>query len=99
MRARLAGFELEQAFVTGTENNSMQDLFDGAEIISVYTWQQVISDGLLVDMSVEPFGKLAKEAGTKWPIAMTATAFGEFVAVTDASGPLKIGEGLPFPLT
>jgi hypothetical protein len=50
-------------------------------------------------MSVEPFGKLAKEAGTKWPIAMTATAFGEFVAVTDASGPLKIGEGLPFPLT
>jgi hypothetical protein len=64
----------------------MQDLFEGAEIISAYTRKQAISDGVLVDMGVEPFGKLAKEAGLKWPIAMTATAFGEFVAVTDAPG-------------
>ena len=41
---------------------------------------------MLVDMTVEPFGRLAKDAGLKWPIAMTATAFGEFVAVTEAPG-------------
>jgi hypothetical protein len=71
MRAHLAGFELEQGLVTRTENNSMQDLFEGAEIISVYTRKQAISDGVLVDMTVEPFGRLAKDAGLKWPIAMT----------------------------
>jgi hypothetical protein len=64
----------------------MQDLFEDAEIISVYTRKQALSDGVLVDMTVEPFGNLAKEAGLKWPIAMTATAFGEFVAVTDTPG-------------
>jgi hypothetical protein len=38
-------------------------------------------------MTVEPFGDLAREAGLKWPIAMTATAFNEFVAVDkDAKG-------------
>jgi hypothetical protein len=62
----------------------MQDLFEGAEIISAYTRKQAISDGVLVDMGVEPFGKLANEAGLTWPIAMTA--FGAFVAVTDAPG-------------
>ena len=64
----------------------MQDLFEGAEIISVYTRKQAISDGVLVDMTVEPFGRLAKDAGLKWPIAMTATAFGDFVAMTEAPG-------------
>ena len=55
-------------------------LFDDAEIISRYTRAQAIEDGILVDMTVEPFGDLAREAGLKWPIAMTATAFNEFVA-------------------
>ena len=56
-------------------------LFDDAEIISRYTRTQAIEDGILVDMTAEPFGDLAREAGLKWPIAMTATAFNEFVAV------------------
>jgi hypothetical protein len=64
----------------------MQEIFEGAEIISAYTRRQAISDGVLVDMTVEPFGSLAKDARLKWPIAMTATAFGEFVAVIDAPG-------------
>jgi hypothetical protein len=64
----------------------MRELFEGAEIISAYTRKKALSDGVLVDMTVEPFRKLAKEAGLKWPIAMTATAFGAFVAVTDAPG-------------
>jgi hypothetical protein len=61
-------------------------LFDDAEIISMYTRAQAIEDGILVDMTQEPFGALAREAGLKWPIAMTMTAFVDFVAVSDAKG-------------
>jgi hypothetical protein len=60
-------------------------LFDDAEIISMYTRAQAIEDGILVDMTQEPFGALAREAGLKWPIAMAMTAFMDFVAVSDAS--------------
>jgi hypothetical protein len=70
----------------------MEGLFDGAEIISAYTRENAIDDGVLLDMSQEPYGKLAKEAGLKWPIAMTATAFGEFAAVSD--GPGHVGQDL-----
>jgi len=56
-------------------------LFDDAEILSRYTRTQAIEDGILVDMTTEPFGSLAREAGLKWPIAMTATAFHQCVAV------------------
>jgi hypothetical protein len=67
-------------------------LFDDAEIISRYTRAQAIEDGILVDMTAEPFGDLAREAGLKWPIAMTATAFNEFVAVDkDAKGSRRPG--------
>jgi len=61
-------------------------LFDDADIISQYTRAEAIEDGILVDMTVEPFGSLAREAGLKWPIAMTATAFNAFVAVDDEGG-------------
>jgi hypothetical protein len=61
-------------------------LFDDAEIISMYTRAQAIEDGILTDMTQEPFGALAREAGLKWPIAMTMTAFMDFVAVSDAKG-------------
>jgi hypothetical protein len=52
-------------------------LFDDAEIISMYTraQQEAIEDGILVDMTQDPFGALAREAGIKWPIAMTLTAY------------------------
>jgi hypothetical protein len=49
----------------------MQELFEDPEIIGVYTRKQAISDGALVDMTVEPFGRMAQDAGLKWPIAMT----------------------------
>ena len=60
-------------------------LFDDAEIISRYTRAQAIEDGVLVDMTLEPFGSLAREAGIKWAIAMTSTAFHEFVAVYEGA--------------
>jgi hypothetical protein len=60
-------------------------LFDDAEIISRYTRAQAIEDGVLVDMTLEPFGSLAREAGIKWAIAMTSTALHEFVAVDEGA--------------
>jgi hypothetical protein len=60
-------------------------LFDDAEILSRYTRAQAIEDGILVDMTVEPFGSMAREAGLKWPIAMTTTAFHECVAVVEGA--------------
>ncbi|RZU28895.1 DUF6573 family protein [Edaphobacter modestus] len=61
-------------------------LFENAEILSMYTRAQAIEDGVLVDMTAEPFGDLAREAGLKWPITMTSTAFHAFVAVSDTKG-------------
>jgi hypothetical protein len=58
-------------------------LFDDAEILSRYTRAQALEDGILVDMTVEPFGSMAREAGLKWPIAMTSTAFHACVAIDE----------------
>lgn len=44
-----------------------QVLFCEADLISVYTRQQAITDGVLVDVS-----DTAKEAGFTWPVAITA---------------------------
>lgn len=44
--------------------------------LHVYTRTDAIRDGVLVDIS-----KLAKEAGFKWPIAMTSTAHAKHVQV------------------
>ena len=43
---------------------SLNEIF--GEPISVYSRQQAIEDGVLVDVS-----QLAKEAGWKWPVAIT----------------------------
>jgi hypothetical protein len=47
------------------------------EIISVYTRDQAIEDGFLVDVSV-----LAREAGYKWPVAVTRRVWDEIVTPT-----------------
>ena len=61
-------------------------LFAGVDVISAYSRADAINDGILVDMDQEPFGALAREAGIKWPIAMTATAFEQFVNVAATAG-------------
>lgn len=43
------------------------DLWSGAEVISLYTRAQALADGVLVDVS-----GLAREAGFKFPVAVTA---------------------------
>ncbi len=47
--------------------------------ISVYTRRQAIEDGILVDCTQDELGRDAEEAGMRYPIAMTATAFGKVV--------------------
>ena len=48
------------------------------DVISTYTRAQAIEDGVLIDVS-----SMAREAGFKWPVAMTSTAWADCVAWTD----------------
>jgi hypothetical protein len=64
----------------------MSDLFSDRSVIITYSRAEAIEDGVLVDMTQEPFGSLAREAGIVWPIAMTSTAFSEFVEVSESAG-------------
>ncbi len=47
-----------------------EDIWKDAEVISSYTRAQAIEDGILVDLSV-----LAREAGFKYPVAVTVGVF------------------------
>ena len=55
--------------------------WDDAEVISSYSRAQAIEDGVLVDVS-----SVAKEAGIKFPVAMTATVWGKYVEVPEGVG-------------
>jgi len=48
------------------------------EVIHVYTRKQALEDGVLVDVST-----LAKEAGLRYPTAVTAAVWAEYVAVPE----------------
>lgn len=50
-------------------------IWEGAEIISVYTREQAIEDGVLVDVS-----ETAREAGVTFPVALTAGVWAECVS-------------------
>jgi len=52
--------------------------WEGAEVIYAYTRAQAIEDGVLIDVS-----SVAKEAGIKFPVAMTSTVWGEYVEVPE----------------
>lgn len=58
----------------------LNGIFEGAEVISVYTRKQAVEDGVLVDVS-----DLAKEAGIRFPLAMTSEAYAETVRWTQNS--------------
>ncbi|MFP3869034.1 MAG: DUF6573 family protein [Desulfobacteraceae bacterium] len=55
------------------------------EVIFAYTRKQAIADGVLVDLMQGELGELVKEAGFRYPIAMTAEAFAEYVDLTPAA--------------
>jgi hypothetical protein len=54
----------------------MSDLFTDADVLSTYSRAQALADGVLRDA-----GALAREAGIKWPVALTAALWAEAVAV------------------
>ena len=49
------------------------------EVIYTYTRAQAIEDGVLIDATA-----LARDAGFKWPVALTAAAWADCVAWSDA---------------
>jgi hypothetical protein len=51
-------------------------MFDDAEVIFSYSRKQAIEDGVLIDVTAT-----AKEAGIRFPVALTAAAWGRCVAV------------------
>lgn len=54
--------------------NEMEDVF--GECICSYTRAQALDDGILVDVT-----NMAREAGFKWPTAMTRTVYERYVDV------------------
>ena len=54
-------------------NNDSDNIF--GPVISRYTRQQAIEDGILVDCEQGDLKGMAKEAGLDWPVAMTTAAF------------------------
>lgn len=60
---------------------SMSAVKTDAEFIHVYTRAQAIADGVLMDVSA-----LAREAGFKVPVAMTAAAWADCVAWPPEAG-------------
>jgi hypothetical protein len=55
------------------------------EVISVYTRAQALADGVLIDA-----GSMAREAGFRWPVAITAGAWADCVAWDDADSERQI---------
>jgi hypothetical protein len=55
------------------------------KFISVYTRVQALADGVLIDA-----GPMAQEAGFRWPVAITAAAWEDCVAWTDADSERQI---------
>ena len=70
--------------------STMQDVF--GPIISSYSRQQAIEDGILMQLSGPGYQgdrdipDMVAEAGIKWPLAMTATAFLKYVCPIEGEG-------------
>ena len=60
---------------------SLSPLFREADLIHVYTRAQALADGVLMDVSV-----MAKEAGFKVPVALTAAVWSDCVAWPTGDG-------------
>lgn len=69
----------------------MSDFWEGADVIDRYTRRQAIEDGVLVQLSGPGYEgnpwvpEMVAELGSKFPVAITATAFGRYVEMTPAA--------------
>ena len=70
-----------------TKTDSLTEIF--GEVISTYSRAQALEDGVLVDA-----GSLAKEAGFRWPVAITAAAWEDCVAWGDADSDRQVHQDL-----
>jgi hypothetical protein len=57
----------------------MNGFWEGAEVIHVYSRADALADGVLVDVS-----ELAREAGFKFPVALTSAVYNDCVAWDNA---------------
>jgi len=74
-------------------NTSDQDLGNIiGELIAVYTRRQAVEDGVLVDLMQPETVGLVREAGFKFPVAMTAGAFAATIAAIGK--PLPVGQDI-----
>ena len=64
-------------------NSGCHNLF--GEVIYSYTRAQAIDDGVLIDAT-----EMAREAGFKWPVALTAAAWSDCVAWSDADNERQV---------
>lgn len=70
---------------------SQQSLFSEADLISSYTRRQAIEDGVLVQLSGPGYEgdpwvpEMVAECGFRIPVAITATAFWQYVDLTPAA--------------
>jgi hypothetical protein len=68
------------------------DLWSDADFIDIYTRRQAIEDGVLVQLSGPGYQgdpwvpAMVAEAGFRYPVAMTATAFCRYVAPLEGDG-------------
>jgi len=60
-------------------------MLDDFELIHSYSRADAIRDGVLVDLMQGELGQLVKEAGFRWPVAMTAEAFQQYVQLTPSA--------------
>jgi hypothetical protein len=63
------------------QSNNRDDhpnLFEGAEVISRYSRAQAIEDGVMINVSA-----VAREAGIRYPVALTAAVWAHCVAVPE----------------
>src|SRR3954467_15813380 len=51
-------------------------MFDNEDVINRYTRARALADGVLIDVTAT-----AREAGIRWPVALTRAAWGRCVAV------------------
>lgn len=62
----------------------MKDLFDDFEVISSYTTEQALDDGVLVNLS-DLFKKEVNECGILIPIYCTSSVFNNYINLTPAA--------------
>ena len=59
--------------------DTMHEVF--GEVIYSYTRAQAIEDGVLIDVT-----RMAQEAGFKYPVAITASVWHEYIVPNDVGG-------------